>query len=73
MGQTIMTHVPRETVKCTSCGRNFDKTAPDLRVWGGPGNYFSLIDREMRLDRPTATCGDCYKLFMDWLDQKPPN
>jgi hypothetical protein len=68
-----MTHVPRETVKCTSCGRTFDKAAPDLRVWGGAGNYFAVVDRKLGLDRPTATCGDCLKLFMDWLEPKPTN
>jgi hypothetical protein len=68
-----MTHVPRETVTCTSRGRTFDKAAAGLRVWGDGGSHFSLVDREMRLDRPTATCSDCYKLFMDWLEQKPNN
>ena len=72
-GATNMTHVPRETVTCTSCGRTFDKADPDLRVWGGPGSYFSPVDRELRVGRPTATCGECYKLFMDWLEQKPNN
>lgn len=64
-----MTHVPHESVTCNSCGRTFDRVRPkglDSRRWA--------ILREMGIDRrPTAICGGCYKLFMDWLDQKPTN
>jgi hypothetical protein len=79
-----MTHTPRETVTCTSCGRTFERDRP--KAWEAlplslrPSQYARLaarhlaILREMGIDRrPTAICGDCYKLFMDWLDQKPAN
>ena len=80
----IMTHVPRETVTCSSCGRTFDRVqqkawtglplSPRLRQHARLAAWHLAILREMGIDRrPTAICGDCYKLFMDWLDQKPTN
>jgi len=64
-----MTHVPRETATCSTCGRTFDRVA----LGHGFTSYFAPVDRQLGVDRPPATCGDCYKLFMDWLDQKPTN
>ena len=61
-----MTHVPRETATCTSCGRTFDRDP-------GFTSYFTPIDRQMRVNKPPAICGDCQKRFIDWLDQKPTN
>ena len=83
-GATNMTHVPRETVTCSSCGRTFDKVRPKAwtalplsprsRQYARLAARHLAILREMGIDRrPTAICGECYKLFMDWLEQKPNN
>jgi hypothetical protein len=63
-----MTHTPHETVTCSSCGRTFNREFPK-----GLERLRLEMLREMRVDRSTAVCTDCYKLFMDWLDQKPTN
>ena len=60
-----MTHVPRETVTCSSCGQTFDRIRSKPLP---PG-----ILRELQTDHLAAMCGDCHKLFMDWLDKKPTN
>jgi hypothetical protein len=64
-----MTHAPHETVTCSSCGRTFERDRP--KVLDNP-LYLAML-RELRVDQLAAICGDCYKLFMDWLDQKPTN
>ena len=65
----IMTHTPHETVTCSSCGRTFDRVRPKVL---DSVRHLAIL-RELRVDQLAAICDDCYKLFMDWLDEKPAN